>query len=371
MKLNIGKEKLLNLLQKVVGVVEKRQTLAILGNVLLRSDGDALELVATDLEMELTAHCTLEHSQERGVATAPARKLLDICRQLPEGADIRLDAGEDRLLVHAGKSRFTLPTLPAGHFPAFEPPVAEESITIAAAALRTALDKTQFAMAQQDVRFYLNGMLWEVEGANFRTVASDGHRLALREVRLAQASEGLGRQVILPRKGVMELHRLLGDETGEVQIEFGSNGVRVRIRDGVFSVKLVDSKYPDYRRVIPSDLGRTIGLERDGFRTSLNRVTVMCQEKYKGVRFDFAQGQLTLTAGAEGEQAVDQVDADYDGPEFSVAYNGAYVVDAIGHCDDAFVRFSVADTTQACVIQEEGAGESECGSVYVVMPLRL
>jgi DNA polymerase-3 subunit beta len=371
MKLIIGREKLLNLLQKVAGVVEKRQTLAILGNVLLRSEGEALELVATDLEMELTAHCPLDHFQERGVATAPARKLLDICRQLPEGAEIRLDAGEDRLLVQAGKSRFTLQTLPASGFPAFEPPTAEESITFAAAHLRAALDKTQFAMAQQDVRFYLNGMLWEVEGAMFRAVASDGHRLALREVRLEQASEGPGRQAILPRKGVMELHRLLGDEAGNVRIEFGSNGVRVQLRDGVFSVKLVDSKYPDYRRVIPSDLGRTIGLDRDGFRTSLNRVTVMCQEKYKGVRFDFAQGQLTLTAGAEGEQAVDQVDADYDGQEFSVAYNGAYVVDATGHCDDAYLSFSVADATQACVIQEEGTGETECASVYVVMPLRL
>jgi DNA polymerase-3 subunit beta len=371
MKLTIGREKLLNLLQRVVGVVEKRQTLAILGNVLLRAEGQTLELVATDLEMELTARGALEKPQASGMATAPARKLLDICRQLPEGAEIRLDAGEDRLLVQAGKSRFTLPTLPASGFPAFEPPVAEESIRIDAAALRVALDKTLFAMAQQDVRFYLNGMLWEVEGATFRTVASDGHRLALREIRLEQASESAGRQVILPRKGVMELHRLLADESGEVGVEFGSNGVRVAMTDGVFSVKLVDSKYPDYRRVIPSDLGRTIGLERDIFRTSLNRVAVMCQEKYKGMRFDFAQGQLTLTAGAEDEQAVDQVDADYDGQEFAVAYNGAYIVDAIGHCDDAIVRFSVADTTQACVIQEEGPGETEYGGVYVVMPLRL
>lgn len=368
MKLSVARADLLGLLQKVMGVVERKQTLPILGNVLIRCKSGRLSLRATDLEMELIAEASSSPEATQDLAiTAPGRKLLDICRSLAEGCEVELLVEADKLRLHSGKARFSLATLPADNFPSFEAPIVEECFPIDGAKLRRAMEQSMFAMALQDVRFYLNGLLLEVEGGALRAVASDGHRLAYSE-QLLESPVSTQRQVIIPRKGVLELHRLLGDWSGNVELSLGGNTLRAVMGDTVFSVKLVDAKYPDYRRVIPSDVGRVVMVDKEALKQALARVTVVCQEKYKSVRFDFAAGILSLSATSpEQEEASDVVDIAYQGDPLETAYNGSYIMDALNHCGADQVRFGVADSSAACVIEAEG----DSGSKFVVMPLRL
>lgn len=367
MKLTIPRASLLGLLQKVIGVVERKQTLPILGNVLLRCGDGRLSLSATDLEMELIAECVVPETLPSLSVTAPGRKLLDICRSLEEGGDIDLLVEGDKLRLHSGKARFSLATLPADNFPSFEAPAVEERLEIEGAMLRRVMEQSMFAMALQDVRFYLMGLLLEVEGVALRAVASDGHRLAYCEQVLA-SPVNVRRQVIIPRKGVVELHRLLGEWAGDVAVYLGGNALRAVLGDTVFSVKLVDAKYPDYRRVIPSDVGRTLSVEKDAFKQALARVSVVCQEKFRSVRFEFMPGSLALSATSpEHEEASDVVDIAYEGQPLETAYNGSYIMDALNHCGSEQVRFGISDASTACVIEAEG--DSSCK--FVVMPLRL
>ncbi|BBL69396.1 DNA polymerase III subunit beta [Methylogaea oryzae] len=367
MKLNVARADLLGLLQKVMGVVERKQTLPILGNVLIHSEQGRLSLTATDLEMELIAEAALPEVSEQLAVTAPGRKLLDICRSLADGCDVGLLVEGDKLRLQSGKARFTLATLPVDNFPSFEAPAVEERFVIDGSKLRRALEQSMFAMALQDVRFYLNGLLLEVEGTALRAVASDGHRLAYSE-QILDAPVNAQKQVIIPRKGVVELHRLLGDWSGEVELTLGGNSLRAVIGDTVFSVKLVDAKYPDYRRVIPSDVGRVISVDKESLKQALARVSVVCQEKFKSVRFDFTAGTLSLSATSpEQEEASDVVDVDYQGKPLETAYNGSYIMDALNHCGGESIRFGIADGSTACVIASEG----DAASRFVVMPLRL
>lgn len=367
MKLHIERNELLGLLQKVVGVVERKQTLPILGNVLLRSGNGRLQVTATDLEVELITALDSPDGGEPQAITVPGRKFFDICRSLPEGAMVDLDTDGERLRLRSGKARFALATLPADGFPAFEAPPSEQRIVLEGSKLRSALDKSMFAMAQQDVRFYLNGLLLEVEGGFLRAVASDGHRLAYCEQAL-ESGPADAKLVIIPRKGVMELYRLLADWHGDVELIFGGNALRATLGDTVFSVKLVDAKYPDYRRVIPQDLGRVIEVDKEALRQAVGRVAVVCQEKLKGVRFEFAETGLTLSASSpDQEEACDVVDIEYHGAPFETAYNGGYILDALTHCNSEKVRLSVADASTACVVEEPEDGNGR----FIVMPLRL
>lgn len=371
MQLRIERNTLVTLLQKVVGVVDRKQTLPILGNVLIQSGAGRLRVTATDLEVELIAEAPLDSSDTSQSITVPGRKFFDICRSLPEGQVIDLTFKDERLQVNCGKARFALATLPAAGFPNFDSAVLLDQATevsIDSHLLRAALDKSMFAMASQDVRFYLNGLLLDVGGQALRAIASDGHRLAWCEQTHGVEVNGAARNAILPRKGVAELYRLLADAPERIELTVGSNALRARLDNSVFSVKLVDAKYPDYRRVIPSDLGRVIYADKEALKQAVARVAVVCQEKLKGVRFVFETNSLTVSAnGTDQEEATDTLDVEYTDAPFETAYNGSYILDALGHCQSERVSISVADSSTACIIE----GNEDVGSRFIVMPLRL
>ena len=250
MKFTISRDALLKPLNLVAGVVERRQTLPILANVLLVLEGDHLSLTGTDLEVELVGRVQLAGAGDSGEVTVPARKLVDICKSLPEGADIDFTVQDNKVTVKSGRSRFTLSTLPAREFPNVEDSMGTHQFTVKQGQLKRLIDRTGFAMAQQDVRYYLNGMLWEIRDKHLRVVATDGHRLAMCTLSgKIDASDDT--QVILPRKGVLELARLLLEDDADIAIVIGSNHIRATTQHFTFTSKLVDGKFPDYQRVLP------------------------------------------------------------------------------------------------------------------------
>lgn len=365
MKLSAPREKILKPLQAVIGVVERRQTMPILANVLLSAKDGQLGITATDLEVELVATGALEVAQE-GEITVPGRKLLDICRALPEGAEIRLELSGEKLSVRSGRSRFSLSTLPAADFPVVDEVKGKQSITVSQDRVRKLLEKTHFAMAQQDVRYYLNGMLLEVDGSTLRAVATDGHRLALCEVEL-DAAASQSQQVILPRKGVLELQRLL-DGDGDVGLTIGSNHVRVEVEGIRFTSKLIDGRFPEYGRVIPKEPANRLRATRDELRQALQRTAILSNEKYRGIRLSLKAETLLIQAhNPEQEEAEEQVGVSYEGEEMEVGFNVNYLLDALGAIDGDDVQIGLADSNSSCLIE---APTSE-NTKFVVMPMRL
>ena len=279
MKFSAAREALVKPLQAVIGVVERRQTMPILANVLLVAKEGELLITATDLEVELVAVAQIE-LEAKGEITVPGRKFLDICRALPENAEISVALGGDKLAVRSGRSKFSLTTLPAAEFPTVEDISGSEAVAVPQETLVKLLEKTHFSMAQQDVRYYLNGLLIETGKKHLRAVATDGHRLALCEVDLDN-SEATEQQVIVPRKGVLELQRLLSGE-GAVELELGSNHIRVQL-DGIrFTSKLIDGRFPEYERVIPEEAENELSADRELFRAALQRTAILSNEKYRG-----------------------------------------------------------------------------------------
>jgi DNA polymerase-3 subunit beta len=364
MKFSAERESLLAALQSVIGVVERRQTMPILANLLLSADQGKLSVTATDLEVELVASAAIKSNAD-GRVTVPGRKLLDICRSLPEEATLTLSQDGDKMTVKAGKSRFVLATLPAADFPVIDELAQQQSLKLPQADLRRLLDKTHFSMAQQDVRYYLNGMLLETDGKMLRTVATDGHRLALCEMDLPTKSGS--QQVIVPRKGVLELQRLLGTE-GDVQITIGSNHIRAQIGDVRFTSKLIDGRFPEYSRVIPASPPKAVVADREVLRSALQRTSILANEKYRGIRLALKKNQLTLQAhNPEQEEAEEQVEVTYKGDELEVGFNVGYLLDALAAVDGTEVEIGVTDGNSSCLVRAPGATSAR----YVVMPMRL
>jgi len=364
MKFSAERESLLAALQSVIGVVERRQTMPILANLLLAAEHGKLSLTATDLEVELVASAEIKSSAD-GRVTIPGRKLLDICRSLPEGVTITLAQDGDKMTIKAGRSRFVLATLPAADFPVIDELQKQQTFSLAQADLHRLLEKTHFSMAQQDVRYYLNGMLLETDGKMLRTVATDGHRLALCEMDLP--SKLTGQQVIVPRKGVLELQRLLGTE-GDVQITIGSNHIRAQIGDVRFTSKLIDGRFPEYGRVIPAAPPRSIVADREVLRSALQRTAILANEKYRGIRLALKKNQLTLQAhNPEQEEAEEQVEVSYGGDELEVGFNVGYLLEAIAAVDGSEVELGVTDGNSSCLVRAPGTSSAR----YVVMPMRL
>jgi DNA polymerase-3 subunit beta len=295
MKLSIARDQLLKPLQQVSGVVEKRQTLPVLANVLMVVDAGKLALTGTDLEVELIARTDLAGEFGDGEITVPARKLLDICKSLPASAEVELKQDGQKLVLKSGKSRFTLVTLPANEFPNLEEGMGAFSLTMTQQALKKLIDKTSFAMAQQDVRYYLNGMLFEVTSGRLRTVATDGHRLAMSDAE-AQTDAVERLQVIVPRKGVHELARLLTDDEGTVTITLGSNHIRATVGNVTFTSKLIDGKFPDYERVLPKGGDKIVLANREELRQSLTRAAILSNEKFRGIRLQLTPDLLRIQA---------------------------------------------------------------------------
>ena len=366
MRIKVQREVLLRPLQQVVGVVERRHTLPVLANVLIRvADGQAT-FTTTDLEVELSARMAVEGAAP-GDVTIPARKLFDIVRALPDGGMVDLKQEGDRVKLTQGRSRFTLATLPASEFPATEAGEALERIEIDQAGFKKLLERTTFAMAVQDVRYYLNGLLVELRENGLRAVATDGHRLALAETEGAGESE-VKRQVIIPRKGVLELQRLLEGGEAKLQLLFGRNHVRAELADSVVVSKLIDGRFPDYEAVIPLGADKIVTVDRDVIRQALSRAAILSNEKYRGVKMEVAPGMLRVIAhNPEQEEAMEEIEADTEVAQLGVGFNVNYLLDALGAVEGDRVRIRLRDGASSALVESL----SVSGNRHVVMPLRL
>jgi DNA polymerase III subunit beta len=365
MKFSADREAILSPLQAIIGVVERRQTMPILANVLVAGRDDQLSFTATDLEVELVARAPVT-LQQAGEITLPGRKLLEIIRALPEKAAVTVSIEGERAIVKSGKSRFTLTTLPASDFPTIEDIRAQQTLKVEQTALRRLLDKTHFSMAQQDVRYYLNGMLLELAGNVLRTVATDGHRLAYCETSLDTPANA-AQQVIVPRKGVLELQRLLGGD-GTVELAIGTNHVRAQIGDIRFTSKLIDGRFPEYGRVIPNDPPKTVKADREILRAALQRAAILSNEKYRGIRLALKSKVLLLQShNPEQEEAEEELEVAYDGEEVEIGFNVNYLLDALAAVDGNEVALGLTDANNSCLLTSPGIVTTK----YVVMPMRL
>jgi len=366
MRFSIQRETLLKRLQHVVGVVERRQTLPVLANLLVVVDSSSVAFTGTDLEVEMVARTTAD-DLEPGEVTVPARKLFDICRALPDGCRIKLEQNGERVTVSAGRSRFTLATLPATEFPTIENIELVERVALPEASLKEMMDRTGFAMAHQDVRYYLNGMLLDLREHVLRCVATDGHRLALAETRL-ETKIASPRQVIVPRKGINELQGLFEAGDGVVELEFARNHLRVRRGDVTFTSKLIDGRFPDYEAVIPIGADKEVRLQRDDMRAALQRAAILSNEKYRGVKIEVAPNRVRIVAhNPEQEEAVEEVEARTGVSELSVGFNVNYLLDALGAISSEEVLLCLRDGQSSCLVRKPDSDDTR----HVIMPLRL
>ena len=366
MKLEAKREHLLKPLQSVIGAVERRQTLPILTNVLVNATEQALTLTATDLEVELCARAELP-AETPGAITLPARRLHDILRALPEDATVTVTADGDKTTVRCGRSRFTLATLPASDFPTLENLPLEGEIRVPQGALRSMIERTHFAMAQQDVRYYLNGLLLEVSSGIVRLVATDGHRLAFQEL-ATEAEVAEPRQVIVPRKGIMELMRLLADNDAEATLALSPNHIRVTLGEIRFTSKLIDGKFPDYLRVIPREGGRVVIADRMLLRSALARTGIVLNDKSQGVRLQLEDWILrTQAKNSDQEEAEEEIEINYTGGPMEIGFNVTYMLDALGALSGELAKLSFSDASSSCLIEVAEGGASK----HVIMPMRL
>ena len=370
MKFSIARDALIKPLNLVAGVVERRQTLPILSNVLLVLEDKTLSLTGTDLEVELVGRVELEAAGVDGEVTVPARKLVDICKSLPEGSTIEfsLEAGKAR--VRAGRSRFTLATLPAADFPALEGGAGAVALSLEQSLVKQLIDSTAFAMAQQDVRYYLNGLYLEILGGRLRVVATDGHRLALATGPALLEAADTG--VIIPRKGVLELSRLLGG-SAPLELAIGTNHIRAANEQFTFTSKLVDGKFPDYERVIPKNADKSVIGERGELKQAFTRTAILSNEKYRGVRLKLSENNLDITANnPEQEQAEEVVGVQYNAGELEIGFNVGYLLDVLSVLEQPQVRLSLSDEASSALLENaEAPSDGEPERLYVVMPMRL
>ncbi|MDH5230524.1 MAG: DNA polymerase III subunit beta [Gammaproteobacteria bacterium] len=366
MKFSTPRDAILRPLQLVSGVVEKRQTLPILSNVLLELNQDGLKVTATDLEMEVIARSEVDQSMP-GKITVPVRKLQDTCKTLPDDAILNFELKENKAVIKSGKTRFTLTTMPAEEFPVIDTKKSVFEFQIQQNSLKRLIEKTQFAMAIQDVRYYLNGLLVEAENNKLRAVATDGHRLALCDVSAdIQTSEKV--QVIIPRKGILELSRLLEDNDEPVNVVIGENYFRVVFKNVIFTTKLIDGKYPNYEGVIPTGGDKVMYADRNILRQCLIRTSILSNEKYRGIRLDISNNTLIAKANnPEQEEAEDEVTVSYDNDALAIGFNVNYLTDAISAVDTEQVRVIFSDSNGSALVKP--FEDEDC--LYVVMPMRL
>jgi len=368
MKFAIQREALLKPLQTIVGVVERRQTLPVLSNILVIVSNDGLSMTATDLEVEMIAKVPLDNPQS-GDITIPARKIVDICRALPEGAtvNIALDTEKARVTVQSGRSRFNLTTLPISDFPSVDEITSQFEFSLSQKVLKYLIEKTSFAMAQQDVRYYLNGLLLEISPGVVRTVATDGHRLAMCTHDCdVQPSDTL--QIIMPRKGVTELVKLLEDTDEPALIQVSANHIKIQLNNFVFTSKLIDGRFPDYERVIPKNSDKHVVADKEILRQALVRTSILSNEKYRGIRIRLSNALLQAQANnPEMEEAEEDIEIDYSGEELEIGFNVSYLLDALGAVTEDTVSLDLGDSNSSCVVRPKG----DYACTYVIMPMRL
>ena len=366
MNFNIKRSVLLPCLQCVSGNVERRQTLPILSNLLLEIKPNSISLTASDMEVELVVHVEAKLDQTTRL-TLPAKKILDICRALPEDSTLEFDIQNEKALIKSGKSRFTLATLPAQEYPVID--ITDEAVdfSLSHEKLTNLLTNTQFAMAQQDVRYYLNGLLLEVADKSIKAVATDRHRLAFDETDIKKSSEET-RQVIVPRKGVTELIRLLQTSENEANVKISKNHIQITSDNLSFTSKLIDGKFPDYQRVIPELSETVLTANREELKNSLARAAILSNEKYRGVKVGFSKDSLRILAhNPEKEEAEVEVGVTYQGEEMEIGFNVNYIIDALSAIKTEKVILSVLNPNSSCLIIPEQKAQCQ----YVVMPMKL
>lgn len=369
MKITLTRENLLKVLQTVGSVVEKRQTMPILGNILFQVVENTLTVTASDLEIETRAQTDLESSESQQFAiTLPAIKLINIVRSLPDGLTIVMDFEESRCTLSAGRSRFKLSTLPAEDFPTIDLSQADLSFALSQHQLKQLISHSSFAMASQDVRYYLNGMLFDISDNNLRVVATDGHRLSTCSTQLAM--EGLqATQAILPRKGVLELQKLMSDNDNLIEFSIAKNYLTVQLDDTVFTCKLVDGRFPDYRRVIPVDNNQFIQTDKELLRSLLMRASILSNDKFKGIRLVLSNNLLAVNASnSEQDESHEDMAIDYQGTEMEIGFNVSYILDALNAVSQDSVTLALKDANSSCLIETQN---DSCVCQHVVMPMRL
>ncbi len=366
MKFTIERSHFIKPLQQVSGTLGGRASLPILGNLLIKVEDNQLSMTATDLEVELISRVTLEGDFEAGSITVPARKFLDICRGLPDAAVITVVLEGDRIKVRSGRSRFDLATQPASDFPNIEDWQSEVEISLTQSELRGLIEKTQFSMANQDVRYYLNGMLFEIDGTTLRSVATDGHRMAVSQTALG--ADFANKQIILPRKGVLELVKLLDAPEQPVVLQIGSSNLRAEVNNFIFTSKLVDGRFPDYRRVMPQSTNKVLLANCDELRQCFSRAAILSNEKFRGVRVNLADSEMRITANnPEQEEAEEVLDVNFEGDAIEIGFNVSYILDVLNtlRCDQ--VRISMSDANASALVENA----EDDSAMYVVMPIRL
>lgn len=366
MKFSIDRDALLKPLQLVCGAVERRHNLPILANLLVEVSEDSLKLTGTDLEVELVGQAAIHGEIEIGRTTVPAKKLLDIVKSLPEQSELKVEQQDNKWLLRSGRSRFSLATLPAEDYPNVEAFQADIEFSLKQGVLKSIIDSTQFSMANQDVRYYLNGLLFETEGNVLRAIATDGHRLALshRNVDVTLPEK----QVIVPRKGVVEMARLLESDEQDITIAIGDNAIRAITSSAVFTSKLVDGRFPDYRRVLPKGGNKVVIASRNQLKQALTRASILSNEKFRGVRIQLEPGLLKITANnPEQEEAEEIIDIEYDSDKLEIGFNVSYLLDVLNNLASDDVRITLIDGNSSALIENH----KEEDSMYVVMPMRL
>ena len=364
----IERDALLKPLQAVTGIVEKRHTLPILSNVLIERKQGSLTMVATDLEIQVAARMELGKGpgEDTGL-TVSARKLQEILRALPDGSEAALEVQNNRLQVRSGKSRFNLQTLPVGDFPAMaEPEAAQAKVSMPQKALRELLLLVQYAMAQQDIRYYLNGLLLVLEGGQVKVIATDGHRLSYAARPLGQSQEK--REVILPRKAVLELSRLLADSDEPVTIDIFGAVVRFGFGSTVLTTKIIDGKFPDYTRLVPTNYQKKFSIQRQALLQSLQRAAILSNEKFRGVRWVVAAGSLRISCtNNDQEEAQEELEITYGGDALDIGFNITYVLDVLNNVQSDAVECAFGDANSSMLVTVPDNTEFR----YVVMPMRI
>jgi DNA polymerase III subunit beta len=370
MKLVINQAALWPLVQSVAGVVERRHDKPILNNILIEANNDCLRFVSSDLDVEVIQE-TKHKITESGATTVPAKRFFDICRSLPADTQVEISDTAGKMLIKAGRGRFNLPTLPAEGFPIVGSIVANQRLSLAARTLEKLLQDTAFAMAYQDVRYYLNGLLLEYQqDGTLRAVATDGHRLALSECNIAaqQTNAMDAWQMIVPRKGVFEIIRILDGADETIDLIFGNSVVQLRRAGRLLTSKLVDGRYPDYDRVIPIGNDKIVIANREYLRQAFLRTVVVCNERFRGIRITVEKGVLHCYAyNSERQEAEEDLAVQYDGLPLEIGFNGVYLLDALGAIKSESVRLEFSGSGKSCLISAEG----DASAKYVVMPVRL
>ena len=361
------RDEILEPLSAVSGIIERRHTLPILSNVLIEAGSDGASFLATDIEIQITARSGVKAGGEAKALTVGARKLVDILRALPEAAEVSLQAQDKRLVVKAGKSRFTLQTLPAEDFPRLAKPAGTaSSFTLPQKDLRRLLSLVQYAMAQQDIRYYLNGLLMVIEDKTLKLVATDGHRLAYASLHLG--AELARQEAIVPRKTVLELSKLLADSDDPVAVELSPTQAGFTFGSIALVSKLIDGKFPDYTRVIPTGHKNRMLTSRDALRQALSRAAILSNEKFRGVRWVLADGSLKIvSSNAEQEEAQEELEVNYGGDALDIGFNVNYLLDVLNNVSGTEVECAFGDSSSSALISYAGEKDFK----YVVMPMRI